>query len=507
MNTFNNERQQQEYYFSIFAPNAAKDLFKKLDDKFDPLTFLINFNVVTQSASIVPNPPSNYDELVLNLHQILPNVNSFNIEEYNYYISKTAEEHRNNPNLQVFIETQLKLKEYIKNVEKHFDSYLSLQDIMTFCSKPIIVQNNIYFIVIQLQKSIVNSYYSLINDINFSVISSMPKSLIQSAVNHFINKLFRFIKDDEYINNFELLLAENIFESLYFAGSKLMNSLSCKINNSFNNLYICFNDISIVKYEKKDCLGQLILAPSNHSAIKYEFKFENPLPLNDPINNHRKIRKLIETSTDKLKLICDSNHCFGLGYINYELYNCSEENIFEVSIDGYSKWSLKHCNDYLMAVENGIAQLFKNKFDRANFNKIIKQNFEISHIDLNELGNIVEKAILQKKGTTILISNNAKQESQRLKNQCFQIHSFKINAEYILNLTSIDGAIIIDSNLYCYAIGAILDGIASGTGDSARGSRYNSAKTYINTQHNSDKNNKIVVIVISEDGMHSIIDK
>ena len=47
----------------------------------------------------------------------------------------------------------------------------------------------------------------------------------------------------------------------------------------------------------------------------------------------------------------------------------------------------------------------------------------------------------------------------------------------------------------CYAIGVILDGIATAKGNSERGSRYNSAIRYV------ENNGNCVAIIISEDGM------
>jgi len=53
----------------------------------------------------------------------------------------------------------------------------------------------------------------------------------------------------------------------------------------------------------------------------------------------------------------------------------------------------------------------------------------------------------------------------------------------------------------CYAIGVIIDGIASGNGHTGRGARYNSAITYINDSVLIEtRDEKLCAIVISEDG-------
>ena len=66
----------------------------------------------------------------------------------------------------------------------------------------------------------------------------------------------------------------------------------------------------------------------------------------------------------------------------------------------------------------------------------------------------------------------------------------------IKNITSIDGAIILDRHGVCHSIGTILDGIANNKGTSARGARYNSAIRYV---ENNKK--KCIAVIISEDGM------
>ncbi len=64
----------------------------------------------------------------------------------------------------------------------------------------------------------------------------------------------------------------------------------------------------------------------------------------------------------------------------------------------------------------------------------------------------------------------------------------------IKHITSIDGAVLFDTNGNCHAIGVILDGKASETEDISNGARHNSAKRYKNI------NTSCVIIIVSEDG-------
>ena len=55
---------------------------------------------------------------------------------------------------------------------------------------------------------------------------------------------------------------------------------------------------------------------------------------------------------------------------------------------------------------------------------------------------------------------------------------------------------------YCYSIGVILDGKATGRGTSTRGARYNSAIRYVESSPYP-----CMAIVVSEDGMVDVITK
>jgi DNA integrity scanning protein DisA with diadenylate cyclase activity len=71
----------------------------------------------------------------------------------------------------------------------------------------------------------------------------------------------------------------------------------------------------------------------------------------------------------------------------------------------------------------------------------------------------------------------------------------RIDRDTLLSISSIDGAVLIGPDTTCYAIGAILDGRAHGTGDPARGARYNSALRYVLSSEAP-----CLAVCVSEDG-------
>ena len=80
----------------------------------------------------------------------------------------------------------------------------------------------------------------------------------------------------------------------------------------------------------------------------------------------------------------------------------------------------------------------------------------------------------------------------------------RIHKKKIKFLIKIDGAVLADQKLNCFSFGVILDGLAnSAIGTPARGSRYNSSYRYWHTRNS--EGDKLLVIVISDDGMVDVI--
>ena len=86
-------------------------------------------------------------------------------------------------------------------------------------------------------------------------------------------------------------------------------------------------------------------------------------------------------------------------------------------------------------------------------------------------------------------------EAKRLSTQATPVVPIKLKPDLLAQLTTIDGAVILSPDGKCYAIGGILDGLASVEGDPSRGARYNSAIRYVKSSKAS-----CLAVVVSEDG-------
>ena len=100
----------------------------------------------------------------------------------------------------------------------------------------------------------------------------------------------------------------------------------------------------------------------------------------------------------------------------------------------------------------------------------------------------------------VVVSTGAQTEADRLKTQSTEIAPIQLTPSIMRMVTTIDGAVRIDPDSTCYALGVILDGLASPKGAPSRGACYNSAIRYV-------KSSKYpcVAIVVSEDGTIDLI--
>lgn len=143
--------------------------------------------------------------------------------------------------------------------------------------------------------------------------------------------------------------------------------------------------------------------------------------------------------------------------------------------------------------------------------KLLRNDFEY-----NIIAQIVEATAKCEHGALLVFSSRytSQKESLRLAHKNSRgmqtktpipfSDSSKLKKEFY-QLTSIDGALLLDFDGNCYAYGVILDGIAKGKGNSGRGARYNSAVTYIKNKSSGKLRRKMFAVVCSEDGMVDVI--
>ena len=127
----------------------------------------------------------------------------------------------------------------------------------------------------------------------------------------------------------------------------------------------------------------------------------------------------------------------------------------------------------LLEVEYGIPGLPEPKINRNVFDDLLQRTFSGTTPDiLDKLWKIADAATGQKHGALLIISSDAGGEVERLNNQSTKIKPTELDESLVRNVTSIDGAVLLDIVGTCHAIGVILDGEAVSDETSERGARY-----------------------------------
>lgn len=276
-------------------------------------------------------------------------------------------------------------------------------------------------------------------------------------------------------------------------------------------IHIDLQLIAHLKYEKAANSGTLVVLPNLKTKgwdSSLEIKFTEPVSIKD----YKLVRKLLEIAKDNKCLIGDKRDIFGiadneklLNIFDQERLSNQQFSMTKVEFKGTS-WELKiFRKDKWQSVfinKDGIYQY------HSNFQKNLEDNLvnRFGSDKLKTLQTIIEYAKEQAHGTMIVISSHAKSEAERLANCCISIKPQKLNQKIIKLITGIDGAVLIDSEGVCHAIGVILDGehnVASGESID-RGARHNSARRYAywaeNVKNKDKEKHKCVCVIVSEDG-------
>lgn len=390
--------------------------------------------------------------------------------------------------------SQVKMDSYRKAIKNIIKKHDYRNEKLPFVSYPVKIEAHLVFVVLNLNKKAYDKHYSLRGKdesrflIYKSFLSALSYEFIMAAQETLHNPdrglVSVSVSDEELVRS----AARRLTYTAAIAGS----------NGHGFGLYDACNEISSLRYEGASGFGSLIVCENGHSNIKMTLKLKKPIGLRE----YRKVRKILEMSGENASIITDSELIYGLGKIDGK-YNPMEESLFEIRFVDHYEWMLFHDSIPMLKVKYGYPSLPKETIKREKFFSDSRRVFtKVTAGELDNLWDIVQEATKQLHGTLLVISENAESEAIRLGNQCFEIEPQVLPLEMINQVTSIDGALIVDTKSKCYATGVILDGLATDNGDSARGARYNSAIRYYD--HICDVI-PTMLIIISEDGMINIV--
>lgn len=469
---------------------TAKALFDKIDIKLNPRVFLIGLLIEDRNdrhpICLEPEDCGFRTEHFLSVKKLALELEQVDQEGRIFHSHPIAQENHN---------MRMTAKSFMEGIKKILirENHYGKEEY--FVSAPVTIKPYVVHTVLCLDKEALQEHYSLTK----GKIDRMTihQSFIDSAVTIFLKECcMALLQPDNAIS----AIARRNEELLRDAGRQFMYTVSSAGKNfeGLHGLYDACNEIASMKYEGAIGLGSMIIAPAEHKNVKLTLELENPIRVRD----YRMVRKFLEISNESSAIICDSALIYGLGELRGK-YNPKEENIFVINFTSHFKWEVSHDSNALMEVEYRQPNVPTDRINREKFYTDFPRVFlDITKNQVDDLWDIAMEAIEQKHGTMLVISDKASTEAERLGEQSFPLKPLKLSKEMIRKVTSIDGAVLLDRKANCYAIGVILDGLATEKGDPSRGARYNSAIRYF---EQFSEGGGLMLIIISEDGMINLV--
>lgn len=480
---------QQHFRTSINL--TAETLFKQIDNQLRPEAFLMG---------VLVDKRSDRHPICIEPEDCGYDVKAFSeLESLAKELEKVDEERKifvSHPAAQANLARRINHKAYIEAIRKILKKEDLYGETEKYVSFPTYIDGFLVFVILEVQKRILNSHYSLTKD-KYDDRFTIYRSFIESLIYIYLAACSDALKDPE---NSIGVINRSSDELIREAGKQFMYTVSQAGGNfeGLHGLYDACNTIASLKYEGKEGFGGMVIAAHNHPNIKLTLQLKEPIPIRD----FRKVRKFLELSGEGSLIVSDSALIYGLGEIR-DGYNPRDESLFTIRFISHFKWELKHDNQSMMVVEYLQPHLPKELIERDKFYSDLRRIFhDIDDSQLDVLWDITIEATKQRHGTMLVITDKAQQEAERLGKQCFHLKPLRLHQENVKDFTSIDGSVLLDQDAICYAVGVILDGKATEKGDPSRGARYNSAIRYYEEY---GKNCSAVLVIISEDGIIDLI--
>jgi hypothetical protein len=479
---------EQQLHCQISLQLAAEELFNSLDERLIPKVFMLGIKIKGKQEVFVnlECKDCNYSATDFNSLKSIP-----------LQFSNSLKDKPDNPlknEVSSDLATALRLE-----IQKILRQHPKCKAIESFLSPPAFINGYLVFIITELNKTVMDSFYSLTKDYSSAYNGlRMSRSFMESIIKIYLHASTNALKAKSQ-SEFNIL-SKSRDEMVSNAAQDFMYTIASAGHNSndLQLLYDACNTISSLKYEGEEGLGKMIIAARDHCNVKINMELEEPIHIKD----FRKVRKFLELANNDHLLISDAVYIYGLGKLTGK-YLQQDESLFIIHFTKHFHWEVVHHDKIMISVSFRMPGLYNEKINKYKFYTTFARIFkDLNKEKLNRLWGLTVEATKQKHGTILAVSTAAEEEAERLGKQSFKIKPMVLKKELIHQITSIDGAVLLDTNCNCFAIGVILDGIASTSGDSSRGARYNSAIKYYEV---IEKKAGIVLIVISEDGMINLI--
>ncbi|KAA9338604.1 hypothetical protein F0P96_07195 [Hymenobacter busanensis] len=384
-------------------------------------------------------------------------------------------------------------------VQEALDAFDGTSGQQSFASLPVRIDSFFVVAVLRVRRKALRTQPALQSSRYYTDGKPLAASLVQAAMLRFGEECTKALLEPTPGMSM-LARPRDADEIIRAAGKLLMDTPAQALSNDPSNakLFATLNTISSLRYEGTAGVGQLLLARRYHPNIEEIFALTCPTPLTD----YRAVRKLLQMTSNDVCLLADGENVYAMGRLVGD-YDAAREDLFVIGFVNHYVWEFRHAGRVLMRASYGLPSLPHTRLSRSQFRRSLRHTFGITNSDkVERLWDVLLEASRQPKGTLMVITSEALAEADRLKLQCTLIDPVQLTPLITRLVTAIDGAVLLDPEAYCYSIGVILDGKASGRGSSTRGARYNSALRYVESSPYP-----CIAIVVSEDGLVDILAK
>jgi hypothetical protein len=480
----------------------AKDILQKLDERFEPKVYLVSFPLEPKDSSKIGLGPED---------------TPFRHADFGNVLARAAEVEAKDPEhgfvwmpdpvagwtpaheqLEKNKKRKMRCRALCHAVTEAVELAPGNKGFAAYCSWPVTYDGDDIVLILQLHREVHDQYYHLkkgtYKDSRGHHEYRRERSLIDAVVEGFFIAMLHELMKERPGTGFAII--EDQDHLLLKAAKALMRTPAVAGGNEegMRGLFDACNNLSTLKYEGKEGIGRLVLARPSHPHVHVDVMLTNPVSL----RFLGAVRKLLVMASGHLSLLCDSYQVYGVGHVR-DTYDLSNESVFTVHFIKQFVWALLHGKHHMMHVRHGEPSIRLPGFPEERFRRDLPRVFPgIDPAAVDQLHKIAACAATQKHGCMIVISGSAKEEAKRLDAQCTRVEPFPLDPSVIPLLTAIDGSVLIDTKGTCYAIGVILDGMASPMCTPERGSRYNSAVRYVYGRKDA------MTIVKSEDGQVSV---
>lgn len=412
-----------QFYFRFSCQSSAEDLFNRLDRGLEPNVFIIGF----LRTNRVDRQPICID----------PEVIDFSLDEFrqiNQVAEKIldADERKDmfytGAGMQEEMDQRLRNKSFRLGIEEILNTSVNKGDKISFVSESVMVDDFEVFVVLQLNKAVYDTQNHLTTEKNEQGLK-ISRSLLEKLVEVFLleksNSLY-FPNPGKNLSGdgrrSDELLREAAFNFMYTI------SVKGKAFEGLHGLFDACNKLSIARYEGAENQGHIIVTQKDHSSIEMVSVLEIPFTFRD----FRKVRKLLQLSSNELGMVCNTHQVIGLGKIK-ESYDSSSESVFNVHFKGIHCWDVSHNNNVIMRMRYGIPDFETELINKQRFLSDAQRIF--SGVEPQNLQNLLTLAFAiskQANGALLIISDKAHEESMRLSTQCFPVKPERLSVESLL---------------------------------------------------------------------------